>query len=908
LNTSVSALNAFTSSQLDINSGYNTFTQSIQAEVDSLQSVTGSYATTGSNVFTGSQTFADSGSNSMTLHSVSGSLGFTNSNINNFFNVSASFATGNPNARLGGNLLFKTNPQSSGSLVISGSSNLVMNMPGVNPGFRAGLTSNNLAYALPQFSASMQTPMNINGNIFQNAITLRGATTASVGASYNINNNYVAGAVTLGFAGGSNFEKAVGGVNLSTNVINNTIQGIANSASLNTSFNITNSNINTFLTINATSSSVQIGSSNLGGLGLTINNRASHSIAPGTNNFLLVSSVLHSGQSTVINADGASATNVSPGLVASFVGGTSSTVQLGTPGITTNSNQLRNSIIYGFGLFVTGSNSAAATFPQGSAFFGRLNSTTPNQNDSSYVVFAVGTGTNATTGRKTGFLIDSGSNTFVEGTLNVSGATSLNGTTNITGSLVISSSAATELTVIGDSIFTGSLTVTGSGVIVRFPSFDTTDGRVKNSLSFTGSVDTNTDMGNLTSTQFAFNQNALLDGNTGAQLVVETNKASGFTELKLNARYTGSNNADIAIRNAAGVRTFTVNADVTSLDGLLITRGVNNNNTALGANVLQNSISGGNVAIGTDALFANTSGTDNVALGNTALASNISGDRNMAIGSNTLDSNTTGTLNVAIGNATLAGLVDGTANIGIGFEALKNQTTGSFNVGIGSQVLNQNISGSGNIAFGAKAGFYETGSNNFYINNTEYGSLNADRSGSLMWGKMDITTANQTLQINATTRITNDLIVNGNKQFNVGCFDSSVSQSGSANVSQSMTFDNTETSYGVTIVDTNKITVENSGVYNIQFSAQILADAGADDVWIWLSKNGTNVPNTTTRVTLANNEELVAAWNFVVEASANDYFELLWQTSDGDAILLAEPAASNYTAIPSVILTVTQVR
>ena len=215
----------------------------------------------------------------------------------------------------------------------------------------------------------------------------------------------------------------------------------------------------------------------------------------------------------------------------------------------------------------------------------------------------------------------------------------------------------------------------------------------------------------------------------------------------------GSNTFVEGTLNVSGSSTFTG-----SLNGLTLTRGSGNNNTALGFQVLENAVSGGNIAIGTSALRFNTSGTDNVALGDNALNVNTSGDRNMAIGSNTLDSNTTGTLNVAIGNATLASLVDGSANVGIGFEALKNQTTSNDNVGIGKQTLNQNISGSGNIAIGATAGYNETGSNNFYITNNNFGSINADRSGSLMWGKMDNTTANQTLQINARTRFTNEVL------------------------------------------------------------------------------------------------------------------------------------------------------
>jgi hypothetical protein len=149
---------------------------------------------------------------------------------------------------------------------------------------------------------------------------------------------------------------------------------------------------------------------------------------------------------------------------------------------------------------------------------------------------------------------------------------------------------------------------------------------------------------------------------------------------------------------------------------------------------------------------------------------------------------------------------------------------------------------------------------------------------------------------------------NGNKQFNVGAFQSNITQSGSAAVSQSMNFETTDISNGISMVSNSRITLANSGTYNIQFSAQINADTGADTIWIWLKKNGTNVSSTTTKLVLANNEANVAAWNFVVDSAASDYFELAWQSANGHAKLLTEPAAGNYPAIPSIILTVTQVR
>jgi hypothetical protein len=149
---------------------------------------------------------------------------------------------------------------------------------------------------------------------------------------------------------------------------------------------------------------------------------------------------------------------------------------------------------------------------------------------------------------------------------------------------------------------------------------------------------------------------------------------------------------------------------------------------------------------------------------------------------------------------------------------------------------------------------------------------------------------------------------NGNKQFNVGAFLSLVTQSGSAATSQSMNFEVTDISEGVTMASNSRITLANSGTYNIQFSAQLLADAGADDVYIWLKKNGTNVPASAGRVTLANNEEIIATWNYVVNAAANDYYEIVWQATGGDALLLAEGASGNIPSLPSIILTVTQVR
>lgn len=129
-----------------------------------------------------------------------------------------------------------------------------------------------------------------------------------------------------------------------------------------------------------------------------------------------------------------------------------------------------------------------------------------------------------------------------------------------------------------------------------------------------------------------------------------------------------------------------------------------------------------------------------------------------------------------------------------------------------------------------------------------------------------------------------------------------------ANATNTMTFNTTVVSHGVTIVNGSKITFANPGVYNIAFSAQVdKTDSGADNIAIWLSKNGTDEPWSATKVDANNNNaKVVAAWNFFVEAGAGDYFQLKWSSADTDLRLYAQ-AANSIPAIPSIILTVNQV-
>ena len=126
-----------------------------------------------------------------------------------------------------------------------------------------------------------------------------------------------------------------------------------------------------------------------------------------------------------------------------------------------------------------------------------------------------------------------------------------------------------------------------------------------------------------------------------------------------------------------------------------------------------------------------------------------------------------------------------------------------------------------------------------------------------------------------------------------------------------MKFRTADISRGISVVSDSRITMAKAGIYNIQFSAQFdKNDSGDDTVQIWLRKNGNNIANSNTEMTLVgNNGKHVAAWNFVVQASAGDYYEIAWHSADTAVFIKYIVAASTPTrpAIPSVILTVTQV-
>jgi hypothetical protein len=134
-----------------------------------------------------------------------------------------------------------------------------------------------------------------------------------------------------------------------------------------------------------------------------------------------------------------------------------------------------------------------------------------------------------------------------------------------------------------------------------------------------------------------------------------------------------------------------------------------------------------------------------------------------------------------------------------------------------------------------------------------------------------------------------------------------------ANIPRSMSFNNTDITNGVSVSGSTNpfntyIKTENHGVYNIQFSAQVeKTDSGTDVIVIWLRKNGIDLIDSATKLTLTGNgTKVVAAWNWFASSAANDYYQIIWSSADTGMRLYAEPAGGT-PGIPSVILTVNRV-
>jgi hypothetical protein len=166
----------------------------------------------------------------------------------------------------------------------------------------------------------------------------------------------------------------------------------------------------------------------------------------------------------------------------------------------------------------------------------------------------------------------------------------------------------------------------------------------------------------------------------------------------------------------------------------------------------------------------------------------------------------------------------------------------------------------------------------------------------ILFTKGDGSTLNVTVATGSATFVTSSF----------GTFHDTTTQSGSANTAYVMKLNSVDHQDGVILSGSGGMKVLQAGTYDIEFSAQLVNGAGSEDVDIWFRKNGIDVDNSNTRITIASNQKLVAAWNWQDTANPNDVFEIMWSSTSGNSTIAAYGTGTSPTrpAIPSLIATI----
>jgi hypothetical protein len=154
-----------------------------------------------------------------------------------------------------------------------------------------------------------------------------------------------------------------------------------------------------------------------------------------------------------------------------------------------------------------------------------------------------------------------------------------------------------------------------------------------------------------------------------------------------------------------------------------------------------------------------------------------------------------------------------------------------------------------------------------------------------------------------------------------GSFWDTTSQTATANTPTAILLrKNDLDSHGIKVISNSRITVDHPGVYSITFSIQFTNnDNSIHDINVWLRKNDSgssgDVADSDSKFSIIAKHgntpgNIIGTVNYVLKLAAADYIELMWATSDADAYIHAEAAATSpfaHPGIPGIICTVVQV-
>ena len=136
-----------------------------------------------------------------------------------------------------------------------------------------------------------------------------------------------------------------------------------------------------------------------------------------------------------------------------------------------------------------------------------------------------------------------------------------------------------------------------------------------------------------------------------------------------------------------------------------------------------------------------------------------------------------------------------------------------------------------------------------------------------------------------------------------------------ATTAQAMILTTTVASFGIELdgVNTSRVKATVAGVYNFQFTAQLLNyTVTEDNVSMWFKQNGVDIPFSAGVVQVNGKHgsspgSSIDGWNLIVNMNVNDYIEIYFSSLSGETVVATFPAGTApVTPIsPSLILTAT---
>ena len=140
---------------------------------------------------------------------------------------------------------------------------------------------------------------------------------------------------------------------------------------------------------------------------------------------------------------------------------------------------------------------------------------------------------------------------------------------------------------------------------------------------------------------------------------------------------------------------------------------------------------------------------------------------------------------------------------------------------------------------------------------------------------------------------------------------STIDQTGNVAAATAVTFNTDLTGTGVSVVASTQITFTAAGTYMLAPSIQFKnTDSNDHDVTVWFRKNGTNIANSATILTIpkaADGGVTVFSLSFFDTVTAGQYIEVMWLPEDVDVTVEFIAAGAIAPAIPSVVCPVMRI-